>query len=100
MTKLIVSLLVISLFCAATATPSKQYAKCAFPGTVHQDHGVILFKQAGDTLVGRSNIRLHGGDKTVEVELTKRPRRDTCERLMKWVDVIDMLIFKLKLPFT
>ena len=87
MTKFIFSLLTICLFfCAATA---KQYAECAFPETDHAS-GVIMFKQAGGMLVGRTDIRFHGGDKSVEVELTKAPKRGNCERLKRWVYVIDM----------
>ena len=95
MTKFIVSLLAICLFvCAATANPSKQYARCIFPDNFPQAQGVFYFKKAGDKLVGRSNIYFRGGDKSVEVELTRAPKRDNCERLKRLVDVIDTRIIK------
>ena len=93
MTKFIVSLLAFCLFvCAATANPSKQYARCVFPDNFPQAQGVFYFKQVGDKLVGRSNIYFRGGDKSVEVELTRAPRRDNCERLKRLVDLIDSQI--------
>ena len=102
MTKFIVSLLAICLFvCAATANPSKQYARCIFPDNFPQAQGVIYFKKAGDKLVGRSNIYFRGGDKSVEVELTRAPKRDNCERLKRLVYVTDTQIkintFQLKI---
>ena len=96
MTKFIVSLMAFCLFCcAAMASPSKQYAECAFPEADHA-HGVIMFKQVGNRIVGRSDIHFHGGDESVEVELTKSPKRGNCNRLRKLVDLIDMQNFKTK----
>ena len=96
MTNFIVSLMAFCLFCcAAMASPSKQYAECAFPEADHA-HGVIMFKQVGNRIVGRSDIHFHGGDESIEVELTKSPKRGNCNRLRKLVDLIDMQNFKLK----
>ena len=90
MTKFIVSLMAFCLFCcAAMASPSKQYAECIFPEADHA-HGVIMFKQVGSRVVGRSDIHFHGGDESIGVELTKASKRGNCKKLLKWVDLIDM----------
>ena len=70
------------LFSFATAI-GYDYAKCEFPGT-EQGNGIIMFKQTGNKIIGRSNFRFNRGWSLIKLKFLKKMlQRNSCARLQR-----------------